>query len=135
VLCPRPAFRREASVLAAALVKRATDHDAGDVPVGLDRNGMAFGVQIVGPRGGDAYVLAVAAALEELLAGDVRTARPVPDISMLKKSPRRSARCRASSDLVDPCIGPHLWMTGLIGTKRNQCFKCLPPLPNRQSPP
>ena len=48
---------------------------------------MPFGLQIVGPRGGDAYVLGVAASLEELLAGDVRTARPVPDISALKKAP------------------------------------------------
>ena len=41
---------------------------------------MPFGLQIVGPRGGDALVLAVAAALEALLAGDARTARPVPDM-------------------------------------------------------
>ncbi len=46
-------------------------------------NGMPFGLQIVGPRGGDAAVLAVAAALETLLAGDARTARPVPDIGRL----------------------------------------------------
>ena len=45
---------------------------------------MPFGLQIVGPRGGDAYVLAVAAALEDMLAGDARTARPVPDIDRLK---------------------------------------------------
>jgi hypothetical protein len=38
----------------------------------------------VGPRGGDALTLSVAAALESLLAGDVRTARPVPDIARLK---------------------------------------------------
>jgi hypothetical protein len=45
---------------------------------------MPFGLQIVGPRGGDALVLAVAHALETLLDGDVRTARPVPDISTLR---------------------------------------------------
>ena len=33
---------------------------------------------------GIAYVLAVAAALEEMLADDPRTARPVPDIGKLK---------------------------------------------------
>jgi hypothetical protein len=48
---------------------------------------MPFGLQIVGPRGGDALVLRVAAELEVLLAGDVRTARPVPDIAALKAAP------------------------------------------------
>ena len=52
--------------------------------MGSDRNGMPFGLQIVGPRGGDAKVLAVAVALERLLAGDLRTARPVPDLAALK---------------------------------------------------
>jgi hypothetical protein len=47
---------------------------------------MPFGLQIVGPRGGDALVLRVAAALESLLAGDPRTARPVPDIAALAKA-------------------------------------------------
>jgi hypothetical protein len=41
-------------------------------------------LQIVGPRGGDALVLSVAAELEALLAGDQRTARPVPDLARLK---------------------------------------------------
>jgi amidase len=41
-------------------------------------------LQIIGPRGGDALVLGVAASLERLLAGDVRTARPVPDIGKLR---------------------------------------------------
>ena len=59
-------------------------HPAVSLPVGLDRNGMPFGLQIVGPRGGDAFVLAVAAALESLLAGDARTARPVPDLTKLR---------------------------------------------------
>lgn len=58
-------------------------HPAISLPVGRDRNGMPFGLQIVGPRGGDAKVLAVAAALEAALAGDPLTARPVPDIAAL----------------------------------------------------
>ena len=62
-------------------------HPAVSLPVGLDRHGMPFGLQIVGPRGGDAFVLAVAAALEALLAGDSRTARPVPDIARLQAAP------------------------------------------------
>jgi Asp-tRNA(Asn)/Glu-tRNA(Gln) amidotransferase A subunit family amidase len=59
-------------------------HPAISLPVGLDRNGMPFGLQIIGPRGGDALVLAVAHALETLLDGDGRTARPVPDLAKLQ---------------------------------------------------
>ncbi|MBV8096749.1 MAG: amidase [Acetobacteraceae bacterium] len=73
--------------LALAYVVTLTGHPAVSIPVGLDRNGMPFGLQIVGPRGGDAYVLSVAAALEEMLAGDARTARPVPDIARLPAVP------------------------------------------------
>jgi amidase len=51
---------------------------------------MPFGLQIVGPRGGDAKVLAVAAALESALAGDSLTARPVPDIARLMAAPKLS---------------------------------------------
>jgi amidase len=62
-------------------------HPAVSLPVGLDRQGMPFGLQIVGPRGGDAFVLSVAAELESLLASDTRTARPVPEIARLKSAP------------------------------------------------
>lgn len=74
--------------LANAYAVTIVGHPAISLPVGLDRNGMPFGLQIVGPRGGDAKVLAVAAALESLLAGDPLTARPVPDIAKLKTAPR-----------------------------------------------
>ena len=70
--------------IALAYAVTLVGHPAVSLPVGLDRNGMPFGLQIVGPRGGDAYVLGVAAALEAMLAGDKRTARPVPDIAKLK---------------------------------------------------
>lgn len=73
--------------LANAYAVTTVGHPAISLPVGLDRNGMPFGLQIVGPRGGDARVLAVAAALEKLLAGDARTRRPVPDIAKLKTAP------------------------------------------------
>jgi amidase len=76
--------------LAMAYAVTTVGHPAISLPVGLDRNGMPFGLQIVGPRGGDAKVLAVAAALEKLLAGDPRTARPLPDIARLMASPRLS---------------------------------------------
>ena len=69
--------------LALAYAVSTVGHPAVSLPVGLDRNGMPFGLQIVGRRGGDAQVLAVAAALECLLAGDPRTARPTPDIAAL----------------------------------------------------
>jgi Asp-tRNA(Asn)/Glu-tRNA(Gln) amidotransferase A subunit family amidase len=70
--------------LSLAYVATLAGHPALSLPVGLDRNGMPFGLQIVGPRGGDALVIAVAAALERLLAGDARTARPAPDLARLR---------------------------------------------------
>ncbi|MFC0409007.1 amidase [Roseomonas elaeocarpi] len=70
--------------LALAYAPTLVGHPAISLPVGLDRHGMPFGLQIVGPRGGDAKVIAVAAALERLLAGDPRTARPVPDLAKLR---------------------------------------------------
>jgi amidase len=77
--------------LAMAYAVTVVGHPALSLPVGLDRNGMPFGLQIVGPRGGDALVLRVAAELEALLAGDPRTARPVPDIAALTAAPAISA--------------------------------------------
>lgn len=77
--------------LALAYAVTLAGHPALSLPVGLDRNDMPFGLQIVGPRGGDALVLSVAAALERLLAGDRRTARPVPDLARLQASAPLSA--------------------------------------------
>jgi amidase len=70
--------------LALAYAVTLPGHPAVSLPVGVDRRGMPFGLQIVGPRGGDAFVLSVAAELETLLASDARTARPVPDLARLK---------------------------------------------------
>jgi amidase len=70
--------------LALAYAVTLPGHPAVSLPVGLDRHGMPFGLQIVGPRGGDAFVLSVAAELEAMLAADARTARPVPDLVRLK---------------------------------------------------
>ena len=77
--------------LALAYAVTLPGHPALSLPVGLDANGMPFGLQIIGPRGGDALVLRVAAELENLLAGDQRTARPVPDIARLQSAPALSA--------------------------------------------
>ena len=73
--------------LALAYAVTLPGHPAMSLPVGLDRHGMPFGLQIVGPRGGDAFVLAVAAELASLLAGDPRTARPAPDLARLGSAP------------------------------------------------
>jgi Asp-tRNA(Asn)/Glu-tRNA(Gln) amidotransferase A subunit family amidase len=73
--------------LAMAYAVTLVGHPAVSLPVGLDEAGMPFGLQIVGPRGGDALVLSVAAALEAMLAGDARTARPAPDVMELKVTP------------------------------------------------
>jgi Asp-tRNA(Asn)/Glu-tRNA(Gln) amidotransferase A subunit family amidase len=73
--------------LALAYAVTNVGHPAISIPVGRDAAGMPFGLQIVGPRGGDLAVLAVATALESRLAGNSETARPVPDIGWLKRQP------------------------------------------------
>ncbi|WP_149538073.1 amidase [Siccirubricoccus phaeus] len=69
--------------LALAYYVTLTGHPAVSLPMGVDERGMPFGLQIVGPRGGDAFVLGVAAALEAALAGDASFGRPVPDLAKL----------------------------------------------------
>ena len=56
---------------------------AAALPCGVDRLGMPFGIQVIGPNGSDARVLEMAHALEQVLAGDELTARPKPDVSSL----------------------------------------------------
>jgi len=73
--------------LALAYAVTVVGHPAISLPVGLDSAGMPFGLQIVGARGADAKVLAVAAALERELARDPRTCRPHPDIAALRRAP------------------------------------------------
>ncbi|WP_108660176.1 amidase [Acuticoccus kandeliae] len=73
--------------LALAYAPTLAGHPAVSLPVGLDAAGMPFGLQIVGRRGADLETLAMAAALEALLAGDPVTARPSPDLSALAKAP------------------------------------------------
>jgi Asp-tRNA(Asn)/Glu-tRNA(Gln) amidotransferase A subunit family amidase len=70
--------------LATAYAVTVPGHPAISLPLGLDRAGMPFGLQIVGPRGGDALVIAVAAAIEAAVAGDATLARPVPDLAKLQ---------------------------------------------------
>lgn len=73
--------------LSLAYAVTLVGHPAISLPLGVDEAGMPFGLQIVGPRGGDAIVLAVAAAIEAAVAGDASLARPVPDIAALKAAP------------------------------------------------
>jgi len=77
--------------LSLAYAVTLAGHPAVSLPVGRDHHGMPFGLQIVGPRGGDAFVLGVAAALEQMLAANPRTRRPVPDIEKLKSAAPISA--------------------------------------------
>lgn len=60
-----------------------TGHPAISIPCGVDRNGMPFGLQVVGPHRGDRFVLGVAHALEQAFAGDPSLARPVPNLTQL----------------------------------------------------
>ena len=65
------------------------------LPCGRDHLGMPFGIQVVGPNGSDARVLAIALALERVLAHDPETARPVPDLAKLASSSIRKGKARA----------------------------------------
>ncbi|WP_137124247.1 amidase [Roseomonas sp. HF4] len=69
--------------LALAYYVTLCGHPAISLPMGLDREGMPFGLQIVGPRGGDALVLRVAATIEEAFAHDPVFRRPAPDLAAL----------------------------------------------------
>jgi amidase len=77
--------------LALAYGVTLAGHPALSLPLGLDESGMPFGLQIVGPRGGDAIVLSVAAALEAAFAGDPELCRPKPDLARLAAAPPLSS--------------------------------------------
>ena len=70
--------------LSLAYAVTLVGHPAMSLPLGVDKAGMPFGLQIVGPRGGDALVMAVAVAIEAAIKGDATLMRPVPDIAKLK---------------------------------------------------
>jgi Asp-tRNA(Asn)/Glu-tRNA(Gln) amidotransferase A subunit family amidase len=65
---------------------------AAAIPCGVDWAGMPFGLQVIGPNGADARVLQVACALEQVLAADRETARPVPDMANVISSSGGIAR-------------------------------------------
>jgi amidase len=53
------------------------------IPCGRDDHGLPFGIQVIGPRGHDRRVLEVSLALQQVLAGNDATARPIPDTNRL----------------------------------------------------
>ncbi|MCC6469367.1 MAG: amidase [Alphaproteobacteria bacterium] len=70
--------------LAPAYMITLTGNPAIAIPCGLEPTGTPMSLQIVGPHCGDKFVTSVAHALEQHLAGDPATARPVPDLTKLK---------------------------------------------------
>ncbi|MEL6297804.1 MAG: amidase family protein [Pseudomonadota bacterium] len=60
---------------------------AAVLPCGVDQHGLPFGIQIIGPNGADAQILAVAEAIEQVLQSQETTRRPLPDLEALKAAP------------------------------------------------
>ena len=56
------------------------------VPCGVDEMGMPFGLQVLGPPGGDRKILNIALAIEQFFAHDQTTSRPLPPIAELLKA-------------------------------------------------
>jgi amidase len=73
--------------LALAYAATLVGSPALSLPVGLDALGLPFGLQIIGRRGADKTVVAVAAALEQMLAGMPGLERPAPDLARLRSAP------------------------------------------------
>ena len=58
-------------------------HPSISIPSGVDSQGLPFGVQIVGPRHGDVFLMRAALAIEQALAVDPALGRPMPDLGLL----------------------------------------------------
>jgi len=71
-----------------------TGHPAICIPCGLDEYGMPFGLQVVGPRGADGFILDAAMALEKLFRDLPGFGRPLPDLSRLEAASREVAQPR-----------------------------------------
>ncbi len=61
-------------------------HPAISIPCGVDDRGLPFGLQIIGPRNGDAFLLRVAHQMELAFASDDTLRRPIPDLGMLREA-------------------------------------------------
>src|SRR5262249_11575057 len=77
--------------LALAYAVTLAGHPAISIPLGVDEAGLPFGLQIVGPGGGDAIVLSVAASIEAAFASDAQLCRPLPDLARLAAAPPLSS--------------------------------------------
>jgi amidase len=53
------------------------------VPCGVDDHGMPFGIQLLGPPGGDQRLLEIGLAIEAELAKHDATKAPLPDLAKL----------------------------------------------------
>lgn len=73
--------------LALAYAATIAGHPSVSIPCGRDGNGMPFGLQIIGRRGDDARVLAVAGELDFVFAADDAMHLPPPDMAALAKAP------------------------------------------------
>ncbi|MSQ71532.1 MAG: amidase [Betaproteobacteria bacterium] len=63
------------------------NHPCISIPCGVDDRGLPFGLQLVARRGQDAFLMQAAMALEQVLAADPVTARPLPNLAWLAKQP------------------------------------------------
>lgn len=71
--------------LAPAYAITLTAHPAISIPCGVDKNGMPFGLQVVGRRGEDLRLLGIAAALEAEIAASSSLAPAAPAVDELAK--------------------------------------------------
>lgn len=76
--------------LGMAYASTLAGHPSISLPLGVDEQGLPFGLQIIGRRGEDLATLGFAQALERLCAGDSELAAPRPDIAALARAPRLS---------------------------------------------
>ncbi len=72
--------------LALAYASTIPGHPSVTIPMGRDELGMPFGLQIIGKRNDDLGVLAVAAEIEAVVAGDEVFGAPKPDLAALSKA-------------------------------------------------
>lgn len=72
--------------LSMAYASTLAGHPSVTLPAGRDRNGMPFGLQIIGRRGSDLQTLAFSAELEALFADDAELQRPQIDLDYLTRA-------------------------------------------------
>ena len=72
--------------LSMAYASTLVGHPSVTLPAGRDRNGLPFGLQVIGRRGSDLQTLAFAGELEALFADDTELQRPQVDLDYLARS-------------------------------------------------